>query len=264
VAIDWAGEPFARLFKRETDDDLLLSWEARAVWHEFLKKCDRNGVLETKRGVRGFAALIRIPVDVVERVLGELLEDGRLRSIPGLGFVAPNYKTANYTPRSGRARMADARIRSQGGRSDSDGTTGVETRDAHLESEAGQRLESEMDGPDCVTEGDERLRDVTQGDAACPYQIRADQDRAPSARTRAGGARSPIPPDWTPSEAERALAIELGLDVVMEADEFRSYWLGDGRKKLDWDQAFAARLKAQARQRSRRSAGEPPRDIPEL
>ena len=111
MAIDWANEPYVRLFKRETDDDLLLTWEARAVWHEMLKRFDRSGLLETRRGVRGLAAMLRIPIEVVERVLPELLEDGRVRSVPPVGFAAKNYIAANDTRRSDGARQAETRIR---------------------------------------------------------------------------------------------------------------------------------------------------------
>lgn len=224
MSIDWSGEPFARLFKRETDDDLLLSWEARAVWHEFLKRCDRNGRIETKRGVRGFAALIRIPLEVVERVLQELIEDGRIQSEPGRGFVSPNYVTANYTPRSAAARMADVRVRQAG-------------------------LPSGTSSPH-VTARNEASRDVTESDAAFPLQIRADQSTPPRA----------IPSGWAPRPEERELARQLGLDADDEAREFRSYWLGDGRKKANWDEAFAARLYQQAKRKKTPS----PREIPEL
>jgi hypothetical protein len=110
MATDWASEHFVRLYTRETDDDLLLSWEARAVWHELLKKFDKQGRLSTKRGARGLAALIRVPFDVVERAIAELVEDGRLKQEGGL-FFAPNYQHANYTPRSPAARMHQLRTR---------------------------------------------------------------------------------------------------------------------------------------------------------
>lgn len=112
MALDWSSEPYCRLFKRETDDDLLLSWQARAVWHELLKKFDRSGLIETKRGLKGLAALIRIPFEVVESAIPELLEDGRLRAVTQRNaFIAPNYMTANDTPRSNKARQDEFRKR---------------------------------------------------------------------------------------------------------------------------------------------------------
>ncbi len=112
MALDWTNEPYTRLYKRDTDDDLLLSWEARSVWYEFIKKCDYSGIIPTRRGVRGLAATLRFPLDVVERALAELLEDGRLRSTEDkTGFIAPNYECANFAPRSDKARKVESRIR---------------------------------------------------------------------------------------------------------------------------------------------------------
>src|SRR5688572_9550929 len=110
MAIEWSSEPFARLYKRETDDDMLLSCEALAVWHAFLKRCDVKGHISTKHGVAGLARNIKIPLDVVERVLQELIEDGRIRSVPYQGFTAPNYVEANYAARSAAARKAASRL----------------------------------------------------------------------------------------------------------------------------------------------------------
>jgi len=234
MSIDWSSEPYVRLFKKDTDDDLLLSWEARAVWYEFLKKCDRSGVLETKRGVRGFAAQVRIPLDVVERVLPELLEDGRLRCNPQVGFVAPNYMEANDTPRSDRARQAESRARRR------------------LTALTGENHGGGTDPPSHgVTLSHDESQPVTQ--------IRSDQGRSvQGARARS----APISDSWQPSESERDLARKLGLDVDAEAEEFRRFWLGDGREKSNWDHVFASRLMAQAKRK--RDPVEQPREIPEL
>ncbi len=113
MALDWANEPYVRLYKKETADDLLLSFEARAVWHEMLKKFDRSGLIETRRGAVGLAALIRAPLELVERVLPELYEDGRVVPIADRGFASRNYIVANETPRSNKARQEEHRVRRQ-------------------------------------------------------------------------------------------------------------------------------------------------------
>jgi hypothetical protein len=243
MAIDWANEPYVRLYKRETDDDLLLSWEARAVWHEMLKKFDRSGLLETRRGVRGLAALIRIPAEVVERVLAELLEDGRVRSVPNLGFAAKNYIAANDTPRSDKARQEASRLRRS------------------VDALTSQKQCYPPDNPSHdVTRGHAVSLDVTSGHSD---QIRSDTDQTqispdhPRARVRASDAPPAparkrresrgIPDDWQPREQERIEARSLGLDCDIEAKEFKSYWQGDGRPKKDWDKTFLNRLYQQAK-----------------
>jgi hypothetical protein len=108
--MDWSNEPYVRVYTRETDDDLALSWEARALWDRMMTKFDRSGFVETKRGPRGLAAITRIPLPVVERVLPELLEDGRLVAVEG-GFVAPNFIAAQEATKSDRQRQKDSRDR---------------------------------------------------------------------------------------------------------------------------------------------------------
>lgn len=108
--MDWSNEPYVRVYTRETDDDMALSWEAMAVWNQLMKRFDRSGFVETRRGARGVAAITRIPVPVVERVLQELIEDGRLVAVDG-GFVAPNYIAAQEASKSDRQRQKDSRDR---------------------------------------------------------------------------------------------------------------------------------------------------------
>src|SRR5678816_187087 len=97
MSLDWASEHYVRLFTKETEEDLLLSWEARALWHELLKRFDKHGFIKARQGARTIAALIRYPVEVVERCLPELLNDGRIDQLTD-GLCAPNYKSANSTP----------------------------------------------------------------------------------------------------------------------------------------------------------------------
>jgi len=244
MPIDWSSEPFSRLYKRETDDDLLLSWEARAVWHEFLKRCDASGFIATKRGAMGLAALIRIPLDVVERVLPELLDDGRLQEKPSVGFWAPNYVEANYVARTTAARKMASRLgqraRCQSGRNDSDGIGSEDSEDvttSHVESRdvTSSHVES-RDVTSSHVESQNRQSDHTNHTNHTNHHSASD-DAGASKKRRAG-----IPEDWEPRDAERKIARELGLDCDREAEEFKTYWLGDGRPKKNWDLTFRNRL----------------------
>jgi hypothetical protein len=108
--VDWSNEEYVKVYRRETDDDLILTWQARALWAAMLLKFDRAGLLETRRGVRGLAALVRIPMDVVQAVLPELLEDGRVQEVP-LGYFAPNFLAAQEASKSDKLRQRESRAR---------------------------------------------------------------------------------------------------------------------------------------------------------
>jgi hypothetical protein len=73
-------------------------------------------------------------------------------------------------------------------------------------------------------------------------QVASDLPREAPVKRRKG-----IPDDWQPRAEERELAARLGLDCDTEADEFKTYWLGDGRPKKDWHQTFRNRLQAQSK-----------------
>lgn len=115
--MDWSNEPWRKFYIRETDDDLLLGWEARAVWHEFLKKCDATGLIKTRRGALGLAAILKVPADVTARSLESLAADGRLQEVEA-GFWAPNFVDAQAARTSTGQRKRDERTR---GRAKSNG-----------------------------------------------------------------------------------------------------------------------------------------------
>lgn len=108
--MDWSNELYVKVYRRDTADDLLLSWEARALWHEMLRKFDRSGIIKARRGAQGLAALVRIPVEVVENALAELLDDGRVQTTDG-GWVAPNYMEAQEATKAHALRQREYRER---------------------------------------------------------------------------------------------------------------------------------------------------------
>lgn len=112
--MDWANERYVRVYVRDTDDWLVMSWEARALWLFIMRKVDRSGVLETKRGAVGVAAITGMPVKRVEAALAELLEDGCLRDHPS-GYVARNFIEAQETAQSDQQRKRESRARRREG-----------------------------------------------------------------------------------------------------------------------------------------------------
>lgn len=237
MSLDWSTEPFAPLFKRVTDEDRLLTWKARAVWREFLQRCDNEGFIEARRGVRGFAAVLEIPLDVVEGALPELIEDGRIRSLPDRGFLAPNYAAALCGVYEQIARARDKK------RKKAQRASGARTSpDKSKVTDQGSDLD--LGSPSLFPEPD-------------PFK-QSSGDHATSGRAR---GRHRIPNDWKPRDQERASCVELGLNCDEEAAEFLSYWQGDGRTKADWDRTFLNRLYQQAKRKKTQQRGVQQRDV---
>lgn len=108
--MDWANERFVRLFTRDTPEWLCWVWQARALWPHLIRKADRSGVIANKLGARGLAALVGLPVELVEAGLPDLLADGCLQPHQ-LGYVIPNYLEAQETPQSDKQRQRESRER---------------------------------------------------------------------------------------------------------------------------------------------------------
>lgn len=110
----WEDERYVRVYTRDTTEWISLSWEARAVFYELLRKVDRCGFIAVgKTGLRGLAALLRMPPEVVQRGIegGDgLLVDGCVVAIKE-GLCLPNFIEAQESKQSDRQRKAEQRSR---------------------------------------------------------------------------------------------------------------------------------------------------------
>jgi hypothetical protein len=107
----WTDERYVRVYTRDTSDWVALSWEARAAFVLILRAADRAGIIPLgKKGLKGLAALIHMPVDVLERSVMELGEDGCL-TCDGQQIVIPNFINAQEIPISDAQRKRDQRER---------------------------------------------------------------------------------------------------------------------------------------------------------
>lgn len=109
MALDWTNERYVRAYTRDTGKWLRLSWQARALFWELLRKADRSGVIEATCA-EDVAVLIRWPDDTVTAALPELLADGCVTECDG-GFLIRNYLEAQETPISNAQRLRDLRER---------------------------------------------------------------------------------------------------------------------------------------------------------
>lgn len=186
--MDWANERYVKLFTRDTPEWLCWCWQARALWPLLIRKAERSGVIATKLGTRGLAALVGLPVEVVDAGVADLLVDGCLVTHE-LGYVLPNFIEAQETPQSNKQRQKDSRERRRGP---------IKTRDV---------TETTFMSHD-VTRCHETSRDVTPRNAAS-------QTVTPSLAKPSLADLIPTPP---PSSHERAGARAIQPSAEYDPD----------------------------------------------
>lgn len=273
MSLDWANERYVRAYTRDTAEMLCWPWESRAIWWLLVRKADRSGLIPTKLGLRGLAALIAMPIEVVSAGVAGLLEDGCFREVPG-GYLIPNYIEAQETPASDAKRQRDLRERRR------EGATSENNK------------ESSHDESHVVADRHATSRDVTPSRTypirsepclAEPSQAEPKEEREPSPTARGSGLTSvpalslvaqeptpkaprkapslPLPADWAPSPAHVALAHQLAVSVTVEADKLRDWAASKGERKVNWDSAFSNWLRRAGEARAgpgRGGGGRPP------
>ncbi len=110
--VDWSNERYVRLYTRDSVTWSLLSWEAQALLCFLLRKVDRAGVMDLggNEPARAAAAVVRMPLDVVERALPELTAAG-VFEISETAMVMPNYIEAQEAKSSDKQRQSESRGR---------------------------------------------------------------------------------------------------------------------------------------------------------
>src|SRR5262245_5014859 len=112
LGLDYSEERFVRLYTRDTEEWNLFAWQARALYPLMERKCYRSGVLPTKHGPRGVAAMVSLPLDVVENGLKDLLQFGwvsELSTPPGYQLV--EFRAAQEAHPSAAQRQRESRER---------------------------------------------------------------------------------------------------------------------------------------------------------
>lgn len=251
MSLDWANERYVRVYTRDTAEQLCWPWEARAIWWLLIRKADRSGMLPvpTKLGMRGVAALISMPVEVVEVGLAALLEDGCVRAVPE-GFLIPNYIEAQETPASDAKRQRDLRERRRA-------TATIENDE--VESHAPSPVVADRHAPSrAVTPS---LSDPILTDPSLAVPIQGDSEGSPSASPPPGQPApvlSLVPPEpprkgktsarqlpagWKPNGKHVAIARERGLDLELEAEKMRDWAAAGAETAVDWDARFCGWLR---------------------
>lgn len=111
--MDWSDERWVRVYTRDTTTWKLLDWRARTVLLHLLRKVDRAGVIEVgDDGLLGLAAVLELPVDVVETGVAQLTRGAAPTVVDtGSAFVVPRFLDAQETPQSYAQRQRESRAR---------------------------------------------------------------------------------------------------------------------------------------------------------
>lgn len=109
--MDWSDEPWVKLYRRDTADWMLLSWQARGIFCLLLRAVSRAGTLDLgKSGAKAVAIHLRATWSEIEEPLNELMADGCVTIRDGV-LVVPNFLVAQEAVQSDRVRAQTARER---------------------------------------------------------------------------------------------------------------------------------------------------------
>lgn len=113
--MDWSNERYVRVYTRDTTTWKLMDWRGRVVLSLLFRKVDRAGVLDVGHdGVLGLAAVLELPLDLVEAGLAQLTTSrGGMPTVvdTGTAYVIPNFVEAQEAPQSDQQRKRESRSR---------------------------------------------------------------------------------------------------------------------------------------------------------
>lgn len=111
--MNWSDERYVKLYVRPTATYRLWPWQAKALFPWLLARCDGSGLLEVGRhGVQGVAALVEMPLELVQTAVDALLEDGTIERVPR-GFLLPKFIEAQEATKTEKQKKRDQRERAR-------------------------------------------------------------------------------------------------------------------------------------------------------
>ena len=113
MSLDWSNERYVRFYTRKTPTMQAAGWELRAMLREVMLVLDRNGEVDLgSEGADGLAALVQMPVDLVERGLQHWTNPKRSTLVlEGNVLRMPNFREAQEAKASDAKRASDYRER---------------------------------------------------------------------------------------------------------------------------------------------------------
>jgi hypothetical protein len=219
MSLRWSEERYLRWYTRKTPNWVLGPWQARAVLGPVMRELDRAGVLDLgEHGLAGLAAMVALPLDVVEIGMAWWLKcgtfefDGRFLVMPN--FLEAQESTASDSKRSRekRERARDlARVRAPDTKRDGGDTTPLKAPSDTTpdQTQHGGPDDTKRVGSD--TKRDDRSRgvsEVTRSDTPCCA--------VPSLPSRAEPQREPAAPLTLTGEPQSASSVSSDLEQVFE------------------------------------------------
>lgn len=95
------------------------------------------------------------------------------------------------------------------------------------------------------TPRDEKTSVIAGAPTATPVDESAREERRWKAGERTAEPR-PLHPEWSPNNANRAVAAEVGLDVEVAAEAFRQSMIAWDERRTEWGSTFSAYLREAA------------------
>jgi len=240
--VRFEDERYVRVYTRDTTTTLLLSWEARALLWEILRKVDRAGLLDLgEEGVEALAANVRIPLDVVGRCLPELLRRSVLELRSNI-LVVPRFVEAQEAAASDPARARASRERARDlARAKAAGVTLRDDTPAEANGTVTLRDDTVTPGPSLVTPSVPSVPPTP----SVPGEKHSHASAPPPSPSKSKPKREPrgtrLPDDWQPPpELLDKLRRELRVEPIACLKRFRNYWVNAIRNavKPRWDLAF--------------------------
>lgn len=242
MAMDFENERYVKIYTRDTITLRMLSWQARAVLMQMLRKADRSGTIETgEHGTRGLAVVIDIPADVTCHAIEELVTSGTV-VVTSNGFFLPRYAEGQRARDSAAQRKRNERERL---------TTAQVSRSA-------ESVTEDTPVSQIVTGSESQSQSVTSGHSVTKnVTLRIEQNRteqtrleeiereasppdaaAPPKPKRVKRTKCQLPTGWEPDSGCEDLAAQLGVDCRAESVKFRDHFQANGKLHVDWQAAF--------------------------
>jgi hypothetical protein len=221
--MDWSNERYVRLYTRDTVTWKLFDWQARSVLMHLLRKVDRSGVLDVgDDGIEGAAAVLELPLGLVEAGMPQLIARGTVVSIAGR-YVLPNFLEAQEAPQSDAMRAREHRARRR-----AEALRDVTNRDGDVTNRDGDVTNRDRSSRDPLNPVETSLQPSEPA-----FQAEPQKKRALSA--------APLPDDWESPAGARSdenqtrLAMMVGPEGVRVAfEKFRNHMRSTGRLSADW------------------------------
>jgi hypothetical protein len=110
IGLDYENERYVRAYVRDTEEYLLLPWQAQGLYWAIRRKADRAGLLAARNGVDSIALLIRWPREVVAEFLPDLVARGFVTE-DLRGYLLPEFLASEEARQSNAQRSRESRAK---------------------------------------------------------------------------------------------------------------------------------------------------------